>query len=320
MDGDSGAAAAPATAPLDRDEAAARPPGGEEIKGEERAALGEKQEEGTTTLRPMGGAEPKPAPPSRNGGPFSSTVIPRTVDAIAEDHFKRRDAILRAITDGEKKKTRRRREGTERENRWGAIVDFHFGSLSRVEGASLCCCLSRSIGSDRELPCLTAANDKLESLRRAGEERKGERGGFPSNRSGAFFFFFSTSPLLTSSRSLSLFSLSLSLLLNNNNKKTNQNRNEQTKTPSSPPATRPARTSASTASPTARPGPSRRPRTRSRPSCPSPASASTSRATACGAPTGSASSRRTRTPGCAASRGTLARGSTGRAGRRSSRG
>ena len=116
MNGDSGAAAAPATAPLDRDEASARPPG-EGVKLDEPAALGEKQQGATmataaaateqapaaTTHAPEASAAP--APPARNGGgPFSSTVFPRTVDAIAEDHFKRRDAILRAITDGEKMK------------------------------------------------------------------------------------------------------------------------------------------------------------------------------------------------------------------------
>ena len=111
MDGDSGAAAAPATAPLDRDEAAARLPG-EEVKLDEPVALGEKQEGATVAAAmeqaPAAPNAPEasaaPAPPTRNVGPFSSTVIPRTVDAIAEDHFKRRDAILRAITDGEKKK------------------------------------------------------------------------------------------------------------------------------------------------------------------------------------------------------------------------
>jgi hypothetical protein len=126
MDGDLGAASAPATAPLDRDKAVALPPE-VEVKGDDERAA--QKHEVTTAMEE---AEPNdvpeasaaPAPPSRNGGPFSSTVIPRTVDAIAEDHFKRRDAILRAITDGEKK-TR----GEDRGESMGAIVDFFLGPL-----------------------------------------------------------------------------------------------------------------------------------------------------------------------------------------------
>ena len=132
MDGDLGAAAAP----LDNDKATARPRD-EETKSEDPAALGEKQEEATTTMPMEEAKEPAapeasaaPAPPSRSGGPFSSTVIPRTVDTIVDDHFKRRDAILRAITDGEK----RRRD--EEEESKGVIVDF-------FEALSLCLCLSR---------------------------------------------------------------------------------------------------------------------------------------------------------------------------------
>lgn len=124
MNGDSGAAAAPATAPLDRDEAAAGAPG-EEVKLDEPAALDEKQQGETATATAaaaaMEQAPPEasaaPEPPARNGGPFSSTVIPRTVDAIAEDHFKRRDAILRAITDGEKKKIGRKGWKNQKNNR-----------------------------------------------------------------------------------------------------------------------------------------------------------------------------------------------------------
>lgn len=142
MNGDSGAAAAPATAPLDRDEAAAGAPG-EEVKLDEPAALGEKQQGETAAAAAAAAAmEPQappeasaaPEPPARNGGPFSSTVIPRTVDAIAEDHFKRRDAILRAITDGEKKKKIEGRRNQKNNRSMGApdgvdLLFFKKGSL-----------------------------------------------------------------------------------------------------------------------------------------------------------------------------------------------
>ena len=156
MDGDSGAASAPATAPLDRDKAVALPPE-VEVKGDDERAA--QKHEVTTAMEE---AEPNdvpeasaaPAPPSRNGGPFSSTVIPRTVDAIAEDHFKRRDAILRAITDGEKK-TR----GEDRGESMGANCRlfsrpplFAF-RLSRVNGALLCSALSSIRSHKREHPC-----------------------------------------------------------------------------------------------------------------------------------------------------------------------
>ena len=63
----------------------------------------------------------------RNGKPVAcmqGIVAGDLIDAIAEDHFKRRDAILRAITDGEKK-TR----GEDRGESMGAIVDFFLGPL-----------------------------------------------------------------------------------------------------------------------------------------------------------------------------------------------
>lgn len=112
MEGDAGAAAAAAD-PFDRDAATAPP--AEDIKCDERA-LGKddsKQEEGAeqqqqqpaaATTNAPGASAAAPPPPARNGGPFSSTVIPRAVDAIADDHFKRRSAILSAITEGEEKK------------------------------------------------------------------------------------------------------------------------------------------------------------------------------------------------------------------------
>jgi hypothetical protein len=76
---------------LDRDEAAAGAPG-EEVKLDEPAALDEKQQGETATATAaaaaMEQAPPEasaaPEPPARIGGPFSSTVIPRTVDAIAD--------------------------------------------------------------------------------------------------------------------------------------------------------------------------------------------------------------------------------------------
>ena len=124
MDGDTGAAAAPAAAPSNGDvppaPVPAAPPVEEETKGDGRAAeeVEEKMEEGeeepaaatkaTTTNAPP--APPPEAPAPARSGPFSSTVIPRTVDAIAEDHFKRRSAILRALTDGEEKKKKKKKK------------------------------------------------------------------------------------------------------------------------------------------------------------------------------------------------------------------
>ena len=124
MEGDArGSAAASAPPPTAASEAVERAVLGaeEERKG---ATTGERgggggepvaAEAPTSTTNAEASAPPAPTQQRNGGGPFrANVVIPRTVEAIAEDHFKRRSAILRALTDGEKSKE----EYQSRRHRW----------------------------------------------------------------------------------------------------------------------------------------------------------------------------------------------------------